>query len=152
TANCRPIPPGGKSYPQSQSCPDSALDDKRKMPAGAIFSAYQCGKPTDGGTTDFCIDFFDGIDQPAACQSGEMPYVTLNNQVDGTKLMEMGCMSIQQCKTFDPTSSDKCRAANTNSIAAADFSCTYCCVGDLCNAPVADTSCLFEPGTLVDFN
>ena len=152
TANCRPIPPGGKSYPQSQSCPDSALDDKRKMPAGAIFSAYQCGKPTDGATSDLCVDFFDGFDNPAACQSGEMPYVTLYNQVDGTKLMEMGCMSIQQCKTFDPTSSEKCRAANPNSIVAEDISCTYCCVGDLCNAPVSGAGCLFEPGTLVDFN
>lgn len=155
TANCRPIPPGGKSYPQSQSCPDSALNDKRKMPAGAIFTAYQCGKPGDSitgpdGSID-CITLPD-IDPPTACQAGEMPYVRLNNKNDGTQPLEMGCMSIQQCKTFDPTSSEKCRLSSPNSIAASEFSCTYCCVGDLCNAPVDGTGCQFEPGTLVDFN
>ena len=157
TANCRPIPPGGKSYPQSQSCPDSAINPVRKMPAGAIFSAYQCGKPGDSitgpdGSID-CITLPD-IDPPTACQAGEMPYVRLNNKNDGEQRLEMGCMSIQQCKTFDPAGTEQCRLSSPNSIAASEFSCTYCCVGDLCNAPVDQgaAGCQFEPGTLVDFN
>ena len=128
------------------------------------YKAHDCG----GNDPSLC----EILASPAGavtCSAGSFPYLRVVNDSGGGRTIERGCMSGAQCKADwwqGSSNTEACQRFDPNRSLTADFSCTYCCVGDNCNGadltpegknsnpdPVAGNSnvCPFNPAQLLKF-